>query len=120
MKIRPVLVLVLALAAAGIVAADLTGDVTGIFNDFLSRLTSKHKSLENLAMPGLEVRAPPEEEDPMRAVILLTFKNPREKEVLTAALEAENISYGSFPDDERLLLFSADMMIFIMQDAIGL
>jgi hypothetical protein len=34
----------------------------------------------------------------------------------------ENISYGSFPDmeDYRIMLFSNDILLFIMKDAIGL
>jgi hypothetical protein len=75
-----------------------------------------------MAMPGTEVRGPPEmEEFVTQAVVILTFENPGDRETFAAALEAENIPYGFFPDDDRrLLIFSVDMMIFVMQDAIGL
>jgi hypothetical protein len=115
-------VLVFGLCLAGNVAADVTGDVEGIFNDFLGRLTAKHTALESLSMPGLEVRAPPETEESVASTaVILRFKNAEDREAFIAALEAENIPFASFPDDDRsLLLFTIDMMVFVMQDAIGL
>jgi hypothetical protein len=117
-----VLSLVFGLCLAGNAAADVTGDVTGIFNDFLGRLTAKHTALESLAMPGLEVRAPLETEESVASTaVILRFKNAEGRGAFVAALEAENIPFASFPDDERsLLLFTIDMMVFVMQDAIGL
>jgi hypothetical protein len=123
MKIRPVLVLVLALAVTGPVFADLTGDVTALFNDFFGRLVAKHEALESLTMPGVEVRGIPGEEDLNQAAVILSFKKSGDQEAFIGALEAEGIPYGTFGEGERegkLLLFSPDMMIFIMKDAIGL
>jgi hypothetical protein len=122
MNIKRILVLVLALVAAGTVFADPADDVAGIFNDFLGRLTVKHKDLESMAMPDLEVRAPPETEDLItQSAVILRFKNAGDREAVGTALEAENIPYAFFPDKEReLLLFTIDMMIFAMGDAMGL
>jgi hypothetical protein len=122
-KCVPALALVLGLClAAGTVFADTDADVTGIFNDFLGRLAAKHAELESLAMPGLEVRAPPETEESIASTaVILRFKSAEDREAFIAALEAESIPYASFPNDEgSLLLFTIDMMVFVMQDAIGL
>jgi hypothetical protein len=110
------LVLVLALTAAGAAFADLAGEVTPVFNDFLGRLAAKHESLESLAMPGMEVLG----EDGNQTAVFLRFENLLEQEAFAAALEAENIPYGSFGEAGDILLFSIDMMSFIMRDAMGL
>jgi hypothetical protein len=123
MKTKPVLVLVLALAITGPAVADLTGDATALFNDFLGRLTAKHAALKSLAMPGVEVRGVPGEEDLNQAAFILSFKAVGERAAFIEALEAEGIPYGAFGEGERegkLLLFSPDMIIFVMQEAIGL
>ncbi|MDR2143043.1 MAG: hypothetical protein LBP29_01580 [Treponema sp.] len=116
-----ILAVILLFAAAGTVSADFDDDVIALFNDFLGRLTAKHETLKNLAMPGTEVRGIPGEESLTQAVILLRFESLQDTDVFVAALEAENIPYGSFPDDDRkILLFSEDMIRFVMKDAIGL
>jgi hypothetical protein len=121
MNIRRVLGLVLVFAAAGTVFADMTDDVGNIFNDFLGRLTAKHERLESLTMPGLEVRAPPDVEELTSTAVILRFENAGDREAFSAALEAESIPYASFPNEEReLLLFTVDMIMFVMKDAIGL
>jgi hypothetical protein len=121
MKTKRVFVLVLTLAAAGIVFADMTGDVTAVFNDFLGRLIARHTNLENLAMPGVEVRTPPETEEITQTAVILRFGSAGDQEAFSGALKAENIPYASFPNDDReLLLFTIDMLVFIMQDAIGI
>jgi hypothetical protein len=117
----PVLVLVFGLCLAGTAFADLTDDVIAVFGDFLGRLTAKHGALESLAMPGMEVRGIPGDEDIMQTVIILTFADAGEPEVFRSALEAESIPLVTFPDDkQKLLLFSVDMLTFIMKDAMGL
>jgi hypothetical protein len=117
MKIKRILTFVLALAITGPAVADLTGDVTGVFNDFLGRLTAKHEALEDLAIPVVEISG----EFVAAAAVILTFERPAEQKTFAAALEAEDIPYVSFPDDEKkVLLISVDMMIFVMQEAIGL
>jgi hypothetical protein len=117
MQPKRILVLVLALAAAGAVFADITEDVTSVFNDFLGRLSAKHEALENLAMPGMETRG----DFITQAAVTLSFENPGEAKTFITALEAENIPFGSFPGEAgKVLLISIDMMIFVMQEAIGL
>ena len=91
MKIKRILTFVLALAVTGPVFADLTDDVTALFNDFFGRLTAKHAALESLAMPGVEVRGVPGEEDLNRAAVILSFKDTGEREAFIEALEAEGI-----------------------------
>jgi hypothetical protein len=115
-------IVVLGMVITGPLAADMTEDVTDVFNDFLGRLTAKHEALESLAMPALEVRAPPGAEEAITtSAVILRFESVADREVFSAALEVESISYVSFPDKEReLLLFTVDMMIFVMQDVIGL
>ena len=55
------------------------------------------------------------------AAVILTFERPEEQKAFAAALEAEDIPYVTFPGDEKkVLLISVDMMIFVMQEAIGL
>ena len=123
MKIKRVIILVLVVTAAGAVFADITDDVTAVFIDFLGRLTAKHAALESLAMPGLEVRGVPWEEDLNRAAVILSFKDTGEREAFIEALRAEDVPFGTFGEGEqegKLLLFSPDMMIFVMRDAIGL
>jgi hypothetical protein len=109
------------------VFAETEADVTGIFNGFLGRLTAKHTELESLAVPGLEVRAPPEtktEDIVTSTIVILRFESLEDREVFIAALMAENIPFASFPDDEHewelLILFTVDMMIFVMEDALRL
>ena len=114
------LALVLAFTAAGSTWADQNDDVLGIFNDFFGWLTAKHEVLESLAMPAAEVRGPPGTEDLVtQAVVILNFKKAEDQNLFVEALRAENVPFGSFPDG-RLFLFSVDLMIFVMQDAIGL
>jgi hypothetical protein len=56
-----------------------------------------------------------------QAVVILTFENPDDAETFVTALEAESIPYGSFPEKAgSILLFSVDMITFVMWDAIGL
>ena len=117
MKIKRILTFVLALAVTGPVVADLTGDVTGVLHDFLGRLIEKHRELEGLAISSVEIRG----EFVTAAALTLTFERPEEQKAFAAALEAEDIPYVSFPGDEtKVLLISVDMMIFVMQEAIGL
>jgi hypothetical protein len=117
MKTKPMLVLVLALALAGTAAADITEEVTSVFNDFLGRLTAKHEALADLAPPLIEIRG----ELITAAAVILTFRNPGEAETFAAALEAEDIPYVSFSEEtDSIGLISVDMMIFVMEDAIGL
>jgi hypothetical protein len=114
------LVLALALMTAGVVWADLNDDdVLNLFNNFLGRLVVKHEVLGGLAMPGTEIRSPPEAEELTEAVVILSFEKPGDQELFVEALRAENIPFGFFPDG-RLLLFSVDMIVFVMRDAIGL
>ena len=123
MKMRPVLILVLAVTVTGPAVADLTDDVTALFNDFLGRLAAKHEALESLTMPGVEVRGVPGEEDLSRAAVILSFKDTGDQEAFIEALEAEDVPFGAFGEGERegkLLLFSPDMIIFVMKDAMGL
>jgi hypothetical protein len=122
MKRYRILVLAMGLClAAGSAFADLNGDMEAYFNDFLGRLTARHPALETLTMPDKEVRGLPGSEDPMEAVIILTFAGAGEQEVFKAALEVENIPLATFPgEDRKILLFGIDMATFIMQDAIGL
>jgi hypothetical protein len=111
------------LFAAGTVFADFNDDVTAFFNDFLGRLAAKHTALESLVMPGVEVRGIPGEEDINQSAVILTFKDAGDQEAFAKALEAETVPYGTFGEGERkgkLLLFSPDMMVFVMRDAIGL
>jgi hypothetical protein len=117
MKMRPVLILVLAIAVTGPAVADLTGDVTGVLHDFLGRLIEKHQELEGLAISSVEIRG----EFVTAAALTLTFERPEEQKAFAAALEAEDVPYVTFPGDEKkVLLISVDMMIFVMGDAIGL
>jgi hypothetical protein len=121
MKIKRILAFVLALAAAGTVFADFNDDVTSVLNDFLGRLTAKHEALESLAMPGVEVRDPSGAELTTQAVVILTFEKAGDQEAFTAALKAEEVPYGTFGEGEgNITLFCIDMMIFVMQDVIGL
>jgi hypothetical protein len=113
------LVPVLALMAAGVVCADLNDNVLAVFNDFLGRLTAKHTDLGGLAMPATEVRSPEGAEDITQAAVILSFEQAGDQELFVEALRAENIPFGSF-DDGGILLFSIDMIIFVMQNAIGL
>jgi hypothetical protein len=73
-------------------------------------------------MPAVEVRAPPEMEELITSTaVILRFGNAGDQEAFSAALETESIPYASFPNEEReLLLFTVDMMVFIMGNAIGL
>jgi hypothetical protein len=113
--------LVLCFIAAGSVFADLNEDVLAVFNDFLGRLVAKHDDLGAMAMPGIEVRAAPGEEDIARTIVVLTFKTAGEQQVFCEALKTESIPFGTFPNDEqKVVLFSADMIPFILKDAIGL
>jgi Ser/Thr protein kinase RdoA (MazF antagonist) len=117
MKIKRIPIFVLVLCLGGNAFADMTDDVTAVFGDFLGRLTAKHKALESLSMPGMEIRG----EFVTQAAVTLTFENSAEAKVFIKALEAENIPYVSFPEEEKkVLLISVDMMIFVMQEAIGL
>jgi hypothetical protein len=121
MKMKPMLILVLALAAAGTVFGDITEKVMPLFNDFLGWLTAKHEALESLAMPGIEVRGPPGEEDMTKAAVILTFEDPGDAGTFATALRAENIPFGTFPERAgTIILFSIDIISFVMQDAIGL
>ena len=120
MKMRPVLILVLAVTVTGPAVADLTDDVTALFNDFLGRLAAKHEALESLTMPGVEVRGVPGEEDLSRAAVILSFKDTGDQEAFIEALEAEDVPFGEGEREGKLLLFSPDMIIFVMKDAMGL
>jgi hypothetical protein len=121
MKMKSMLVLVLGLVTAGAVFGDITENVMPLFNDFLGRLTAKHEALESLAMPGIEVRGPPGEEDMTQAVVILTFEHPDDAETFVTALSAESIPFGTFPERAgAILLFSIDMIPFVMRDAMGL
>jgi hypothetical protein len=117
MKTKPMLVLVLALALAGTAAADITEEVSSVFNDFFGRFTAKHEALANLAPPLIEIHG----DFITQAAVILTFRNPGEAETFAAALEAEDIPYGFFSEEtDSIVLISMDMMIFVMQDVIGL
>jgi hypothetical protein len=82
---------------------------------------AKHEALESLAVPGIEVRGVPGDEGITQTVVILTFENPDDAETFVTALRAENIPCGSFPEQAgTILLFSIDMITFVMKDAIGL
>jgi hypothetical protein len=120
MKTRAILILVMVLAVTGGIFADLADDVMSIFNDFLGRLTARQAALETLPMPDIEVRGVTGAEDINQSAVILSFESLNDAETFAAALQAENIPYGSFGESFDILLFSIDMMIFVMQDAIGL
>jgi hypothetical protein len=67
-----------------------------IIVDFLHRLTAKHKNVESLEISNIETRTVPGEEEG-EWVMLISFNNPREREVFSKVLEDENIPYGYFP-----------------------
>jgi hypothetical protein len=120
MKVRRILAFVLAIVVAGMVFADFTEDVTALFTDFLERLAAKHEELEGIDMSVMQI-TDDGVEDINWAAVILTFENPVEAKMFSAALEAEDIPCFSFPEEEKkVLLISVDMMVFVMQDAIGL
>jgi len=114
---KTVLILLAAFAVCG-GALGQEDELDKLFPVFLHHLVKRHEQLKTLAMPDVEVRTAPGYDD--EAVYLLTFKTTEDVSIFTAALEKENIPYGTRASyEQQVILFYSDMVKFIWADVLG-
>ena len=90
-----------------------------VFPVFLTGLVRRHDELKTLTMPEVEIHTAEGYED--EAIYLLTFNTHNDYDIFIAALKAENVPYGTFPQREnQIVLFYSDMIRFLFWDVIGL
>jgi len=104
-----ILILINILTASNLYAEE----PSDIFLYFLFALAERHQELQTLTMPEVEFLTVPGMDE---AANLIIFNTAEDARIFLNAVNSENISNGTFPnDDRRILLFRSDMLRFIVK-----